>query len=65
MKLPWISMKDRMPPSGERVLAVNANPIIGTAIISTDGRNLNGEGYHKELFVTHWCPTSEIELPTA
>ena len=44
-------------------MAVQANPIIGTEIITAYGATINGTGTYTEPFVTHWCPTSEIEIP--
>ena len=62
--IPWKSVeKDGFPKPGQRVLAVQANPFIGTEIVSLHGRDLDGSAYHKEEFITHWCPTSEIEIP--
>ena len=62
--IPWKSIeKDGFPKRGQRVMAVQANPIIGTEIVTLYGRDIDGSGYHKEPFITHWCPTSEIEIP--
>lgn len=61
--LPWRSMKDSKPENGQRVMAIQANPIIGTEIITAYGNTLNGTGNYTEPFVTHWCPTTEIEIP--
>ncbi len=62
--IPWRSVqKDGFPAPNQRVMAVQANPIIGTEIITAYGRTFDGTGYHTEPWITHWCPTTEIEIP--
>lgn len=62
--IPWRSVKDDgFPAKGQRVMAVQASPIIGTEIVTLYGRDFDGSGYHTEPFITHWCPTSDIAIP--
>lgn len=62
--IPWRSVeKDGFPPSHLRVLAVQASPTIGTQIVHLYGRDFDGTGICRERYVTHWCPTTEIEIP--
>jgi len=62
--IPWKSVEnDGFPSSGERVIAVQANPIIGTEIVTLYGRDIDGTSYRKEPFITHWCATKDIEIP--
>ncbi len=62
--IPWKSIsKDGVPKPNQRVMAVQANPIIGTEIVTLYGRDIDGTGYHKEPYITHWCATQDIEIP--
>lgn len=62
--LPWRSVqRDGFPERNQRVMAIQANPIIGTEIITAYGRDFDGTGHYTEQWITHWCPTTEIEIP--
>lgn len=57
--IPWKSTeKDGPPQRNQRVIAVQANPIIGTEIVT-----LYGHDFDHEFWITHWCATQDIEVP--
>lgn len=59
MQIPWRDIKeDPPPPGGARIVAIDANPIIGTGIIAGPAGLTVRENY-----VTHWCWPHEIPIP--
>jgi hypothetical protein len=55
--------KDGFPKPGQRVIAIQENPILGTEIVTLYGCDFDGTGYHKEPYITHWCATQDVEIP--
>lgn len=57
--IPWKDIKTEPPPNdATRIVAVDANPIIGTGIICSPAMFVL-----RELFIKCWCYEHEIPIP--